>query len=374
MKEVQASKGLLSELPPPPEGKTGWPWDRETDPACYEGINDLPKISIVTPSLNQGKFIEKTIRSVLLQNYPNLEYIVMDGSSTDESAGIIEKYSGWLTHWESVADKGQTNAINKGLSRCTGDIFNWLNSDDYYEPGCFRTIASNFEQGTTGMLAGDYRFFYHDGSEDDKLIDFKLQPTLKETLAIVLINQPSSFFSLEFLRQLGKLDENLQYVMDQDIWKRFLFRYGQESVKYVNELLAHFRVHSESKTYQHKFQKEYNMIFASIARKCNLIDQAEFIEKLFEIGGFNGYSFQHEFDNDTSSVAKGAISVHLYQIARGAYTNGDFRLLEMCLPLIDTDHLTKKQKSYSNKLKIKKTLRKLNILPAFKFLSKLLQG
>src|SRR5690242_3069828 len=105
----------------------------------------LPKISIVTPSFNQGKFIEATILSVLDQNYPNLEYIVIDGGSTDETVDIIRRYEGRITYWESEGDRGQVHAINKGIERSTGDIFGFINSDDLYLPGTFATVAQYFQ-------------------------------------------------------------------------------------------------------------------------------------------------------------------------------------------------------------------------------------
>src|ERR1700733_14532761 len=101
-----------------------------------------PKISIVTPSYNKGQYIEQTIQSVLDQNYPNLEYIIIDGGSTDNTIEIIEKYAPYLKYWVSEKDKGQANAINKGLQYCTGEIFNWLNSDDYLEPDSLEKIAA----------------------------------------------------------------------------------------------------------------------------------------------------------------------------------------------------------------------------------------
>ncbi len=355
--------GLLSELPPPPEGKKGWPWDKEAEPESYNSIMKLPKISIITPSFNQGKFIEKTIRSVLLQNYPNLEYFVVDGGSTDETVEVIKKYSKWITHWISEKDNGQTDAINKGIARCSGEIFNWLNSDDFYSQECFKILAENFEPGKTKMLAGDYRIFHDDGREEDKLIDFKLQQTLEETIAIVLINQPSCFFDLDSVKQLGSLNVNLQYVMDQDIWKRFLFTYGQSNVIYINKLLANFRIHSESKTYQFEFEKEYNMIFASIARKCGMPLQAQYLEEYHGIEKTRSYEFEFKFDKETIETGRGAINNVLYQIARGAYTAGDYVELKKCLSVLQPKYLNSKQKSYVQKLKIKRTLNKLNILP-----------
>ncbi|MFM6281930.1 MAG: glycosyltransferase, partial [Dolichospermum sp.] len=112
----------FSDLPPAPKGKTGWPWTEESErlPDQMPDGSDWPRISIVTPSYNQGKFIEETIRSILLQGYSNLEYIVIDGSSNDETVMIIEKYSRWISYWCSEKDDGQTDAINKGFRYATG--------------------------------------------------------------------------------------------------------------------------------------------------------------------------------------------------------------------------------------------------------------
>ena len=122
----------LQDLPAPPEGKTGWPWTEQTEvlPDKMPDGSDWPRISIVTPNYNYGHFIEETIRSILLQGYPNLEYIIIDGASTDNSIEIIKKYEKWVSYWVSEKDTGQSNAINKGLERCTGEFFNWINSDD----------------------------------------------------------------------------------------------------------------------------------------------------------------------------------------------------------------------------------------------------
>jgi len=122
----------LSDLPKPPKGKTGWPWTDETEqlPVKMSDGSDWPKISIVTSNYNYGHFIEETIRSVLLQGYPNLEYIIVDGGSTDNSVEIIKKYEPWLTYWVSEKDNGQASAINKGFSNASGEIYSWINSDD----------------------------------------------------------------------------------------------------------------------------------------------------------------------------------------------------------------------------------------------------
>jgi cellulose synthase/poly-beta-1,6-N-acetylglucosamine synthase-like glycosyltransferase len=134
----------LSDLPPPPPRTFGWPWTAQTTAALGSlgAGQSLPKITVITPSFNQGRFIEETIRSVLLQHYPNLEYLIYDAGSSDGSVEAIRKYEPWLTFWVSEQDRGQAHAINKGLARASGEIVAWLNSDDTYRPGALAAAAA----------------------------------------------------------------------------------------------------------------------------------------------------------------------------------------------------------------------------------------
>jgi glycosyltransferase involved in cell wall biosynthesis len=133
----------LKDLPAPPQGKIGWPWierssqlpDKMTDGSAW------PHISIVTPSYNQGQFIEETIRSVLLQGYPNLEYIIIDGGSTDNTVEIIEKYESWISYWVSEKDSGQSDALNKGFAIGDGQICAYINSDDIFLPNALSKVS-----------------------------------------------------------------------------------------------------------------------------------------------------------------------------------------------------------------------------------------
>lgn len=363
--------GLLKDLPAPPQGKTGWPWNEEVSPGSYKKLKTLPKISIVTPSFNQAEYVEQTIRSVLLQNYPALEYVVIDGGSTDGSAEIIEKYKPWLKYYITEKDRGQTHALNKGLQKCDGDIFNWLNSDDYYNKDCFKVLAENFDKDTY-MIAGNYRFFY-DGKENkkkEKIIDFKLREMPEETIAFVLINQPSTFFRLDILKSLGKLDERLHFVMDQDIWKKFLFVYGQDKIKIVRKELANFRYHSNSKTYQYKFNTEYVNIFYSIALKAGMEEHIELFKTIYGSDIGKGYDFKIQFTEKHIRLAKKVINHFFFSIARNAFTEKDYKLLNLCLPVIQVKYLNEKQKDYAFRLKIKSKLIKYNLKPVLKLINK----
>jgi len=134
----------LSELPPPPLGKAGWPWTKESPqlPDAMPDGHPSSRVSIVTPSYNQEQFIEETVRSVLLQGYPNLEYIITDGGSTDDSVDTIHKHEPWLAYWVSEPDRGQAHGINKGFLRSGGDILGWINTDDTYEKGAVSLVAA----------------------------------------------------------------------------------------------------------------------------------------------------------------------------------------------------------------------------------------
>ena len=143
LKQVQYFKGgLLVELPLIATNKKGWPWDIQSEVSLYGKINSWPKISIIIPSYNQGEYIEEAIRSVILQNYPNLELIIIDGGSSDKTLEVLEKYSTWISFWQSNKDKGQGNAINLGFSIASGDYFGWLNSDYFYNRDAFFHLAN----------------------------------------------------------------------------------------------------------------------------------------------------------------------------------------------------------------------------------------
>jgi glycosyltransferase involved in cell wall biosynthesis len=207
---------------PPPSSKSVWPWTEERnqqggDPdPCVE----WPRITIVTPSFNQGPYLEATIRSVLLQNYPNLEYIIIDGGSTDESVEIIRKYEQWLSYWVSEPDSGQADAINKGFAHATGDIYAWLNSDDIYKPCTLNLIGRYFtDHPECGMVYGEGDFIDEAGNY---LYPCKwIQPWVRKRFTWKdFIFQPSTFWRREIWLRAGPLDPQYNWGLDWDWFLR----------------------------------------------------------------------------------------------------------------------------------------------------------
>jgi glycosyltransferase involved in cell wall biosynthesis len=208
-------------------------------------MDTLPRISIVTPSYNQGEFLERTIRSVLDQKYPNLEYFVMDGGSTDDSVAIIERYQDQIDYWVSERDGGQSAAINAGWRRATGDILCWLNSDDYYLPGTLELVGESFAAHSgLALLYGTCERVDAEG----RRIGYLGSPMNWHTLLLSrqIIPQPSAFFGRQAVQQIGMLDEELQYSFDYDFLLRLTAKGNQ--VEYTSRPLAAFTIHPDAKT------------------------------------------------------------------------------------------------------------------------------
>jgi len=227
-------------------------------------MNEQPLVSIITPSFNQARYIEATIRSVLSQDYPNIEYIIVDGGSTDETVEIIKKYtldsgsslpnirqqavglqSRAIAWWVSEQDKGQTDAINKGFGRATGQILAWLNSDDTYEPGAISAAVKYLQaHPEVGMVYGDCNFINEDGQVIGKFgaaqTDYRL---LRRGYAH--IPQQTMFFRADLWKQVGPLDPSFYFAMDYDLWTRLSAR---AQLKYIPQTWANFRLHTTGKT------------------------------------------------------------------------------------------------------------------------------
>ncbi len=239
-----------------------WPWHCPPPlPEVMPSGRPWPKISIVTVSFNHGQFIEETIRSVLGQGYPNLEYIVIDGGSTDETRSILSRYDSELSYWVSEPDSGQSNALNKGFSRATGDILAWLNSDDRYLPHTLARVAIAFETYQTDIVVGgcqliqDYRDTPYKTHRSKFPVGQKVPLPLEDLLDIEncwhrgeFFYQPEVFWTQDlWQRSGGQLDEGLFYSMDYDLWVRM----AQQGATLVHspDALALYRVHSDQKTF-----------------------------------------------------------------------------------------------------------------------------
>ncbi len=245
-----SAQGLLSFLPAPVEQSSGWPWTEQTEPLppTMEDGKPWPKISIVTPSYNQGEFIEETIRSVLLQNYPNLEYIIMDGGSTDKTQAILKRYSPCLSHIVSEPDGGQSDAIATGFEIANGELLAWLCSDDLYLQGSLEWLANQYiispkidlfcgaakiDQGTGWFPWIETRYKYS-------------TPTYAKLIARgQSVQQPACFWTKRAYQKTAGIDRTLKFCMDYDLLLK-LCQVGK--AKYVDRELAWIRIHPDSKS------------------------------------------------------------------------------------------------------------------------------
>jgi glycosyltransferase involved in cell wall biosynthesis len=236
----------LSELPPPPPQNRGWPWTDESEPLAETTPDGRawPRVTVVTPSYNQGSYIEETIRSVLLQGYPDLEYIVVDGGSSDNTVAILQRYENHL-RWSSEADEGQADAINKGLALSSGTVLAYLNSDDTYLPGALQIVAAYaVADPGAGLIYGDCQATRVSG-EVYGLIRGEPFDVQRLVMRGRFVPQQAAFWRREAMEQVGTFDATLHYCMDHD----FFIRLGRTfPAAYIPQALANFRFHGTSKS------------------------------------------------------------------------------------------------------------------------------
>lgn len=238
----------LVDLPAPEIEKSGWPWTTESQTASGSD-NDRtswPKISIVTVNFNYGQFIEETIRSVLLQGYPDLEYIIIDNGSTDNSVKIIKKYEKWLTFWAVDPNKGQPKAINTGMQKVTGDIFNWINSDDILTCDCLSKVAALWRYSPGSLICGRALLFDDNGSK--KIIhnaNISLENLIFHWTGRIHFAQPAIWIPAQAIERVGPLDESFYYFFDFDWVARLVQHYP---VCYTDSVFSGYRLHPLSKT------------------------------------------------------------------------------------------------------------------------------
>ncbi len=243
----------LQDLPTPPKEKTGWPWIEESTQLSDQMPDGhaWPRITVVTPSFNQGQFLEETIRSILLQGYPNLEYFIFDGASTDNSVKVIKKYAPWLSYWVSESDSGQRDAISRGLRRGTGQVATWINSDDMLCKDALITHASRMGFEDNVVYAGICTY-----------IDLESRPlrthqgrihSLEDLLRIKTfwragghLVQPETIFPLKLALDVGGINENLHDAMDYEFWGKLLL--AGTRIQYTDIPFGMLRQYAQQKT------------------------------------------------------------------------------------------------------------------------------
>lgn len=313
------------------------------------------KISIITPTLNQGTFIEECILSVLDQNYQNLQFIIIDGGSTDGTLDVIKRFEKHIDYWVSEKDSGQSHAINKGLKKANGDIVNWLNSDDYLEPGSLSIINNAFENPETNIFSGRSNIV-----EDGKILkqtrglDIYLD-NLPKTIGLARIDQPETFWKRSVLEKLGPLNKNLHYIMDRDWWIRYLMLFGLNGIINSDDLIANFRLHAESKTVSelNRFNDERNNYFANLSTffGLDIIDDVLVNKK---------HNLKLNLRPNTDpKIIKESLNYFLYQLASEYYADSDWQNFNITYNRLNHKWLHKKDRDEFRKLKYR-----TNILPS----------
>lgn len=251
----------LKDLPSPPPEKSGWPWIKQSEPLPQRmpDGSEWPLISIITPSYNQGQFIEETIRSVLLQGYPNLEYIIIDGGSTDNSVEIIQKYEPWLTYWVSRPDNGQADAIQRGFDLSNGVVWNWLNSDDLLDPDALQVIAIAYHNNPYATTYGGKMTSF---GIITPYVHHKRFHNLYELVCVWEEwpnPQPAIFLSSNACREVNGLNVSLHYTMDYDLYLRLAILPAFQA-QLIDEFIARDRWHHATKTVSQYFAFKRELI------------------------------------------------------------------------------------------------------------------
>jgi glycosyltransferase involved in cell wall biosynthesis len=309
----QMLKNSLLEIPGPSNANaSGWPWDTyDAIPSERTVPASLPLISIIIPSFNQGQFIEETIRSIILQAYGNLELIVIDGGSSDNTVNVIRKYEKWVTYWVSEKDSGQASAINKGLALARGEIIKWLNSDDLLLPGALLALSTAYLKNRDRFFVSPVEHFL-DGTNKRRV--FKpMNVTHRELVEFwsgrLTWNDPGTFYTREVINKVGVIDDSYRYSFDYE----FVLRVSKHfEVLYLNKPAAAFRVHSNSKT----ISEGEKFIYETAKVSQKYWDELEHVDR----SGFQKYFAITMFRNGIRNVLRHPAAAAGY-FAQGFTTN-----------------------------------------------------
>lgn len=284
----------------------------------------LPKISIITPSFNQGHFIEKTILSVIGQGYPRLEFFIIDGGSTDDTVDIIKKYEKDITCWFSEKDNGQSDAIIKGLAIATGDVITWINSDDLLAEGSLHKIAKIFSLSDCYAVAGSTCLF---GNIKERIMppSFLIDDTRQKALGRFNFNQPGTFYHKKALEKMGTLNSKLHFVMDKEWWNRFLINVPSEKIVTIEDTLSYFRIHegAKSSSSNKKFDEEYAQILLALAALTCETEAVSLLKERFK--DCKPFPIELSFyQNIKKEEVYGMIAFFLLKLSYRIYQQGDF--------------------------------------------------
>ena len=262
-----------------------------------------PLVSIITPSFNQAPYLEQTIQSVLEQDYPRLEYIVVDGASTDNSLEIIKKYNDRLAYWISEKDSGQAEAINKGMARARGDILAWLNSDDYYLPDIISRVVKSFEENPDAVMVYGDMLAVNGTGQTINVLKYK-QLSLQDLLCFQIIGQPSVFFRRSALEKTGWLDTSFHFMLDNHLWIRLA---QQGRILHVPQVWSAARYHAEAKNRARaaEFGREAFRVLAWAKTQPALAEAMSGVERR-ALASANRYDARYLLDGGQPSLALGA--------------------------------------------------------------------
>lgn len=234
-------------------------------------------VSIITPSYNQGQYLEQTMLSVLNQDHLRVEYIVVDGASTDESVEIIKRYAGRLAYWASEKDNGQADAINKGFARATGEIVAWLNSDDYYLPGAIGAAVKVFEENPDAVLVYGDMLAVDENGRTFNALNYK-QLALEDLLCFQIIGQPAVFLRRSALQKTDGLNPAFHFLLDHLLWVQIA---GHGNILHVSQTWSAARYHPGAKNVAQaaEFGREAFRILETVAQDADLAPVLEKINR-----------------------------------------------------------------------------------------------